>query len=85
MANGGDPNSVESQQVTQTADAPVAETADEKLIKERKKAEQTRKIQALQLNRARICEQLGRTTNERYKVMLNTELQSIDSELTKLG
>ena len=85
MANSGDPNSVEAQQVTQAADAPVAETADEKLIKERLKAEQKRKIQALNLNRARISEQLSRTTNERYKAMLTTELQSIESELAKLA
>jgi hypothetical protein len=43
-----------------------------------------RKVQALTLTRARIREQLSRTSNERYTLLLNTELQQIDSELTKL-
>lgn len=83
MANGGDPNSVEAQQAVQEATAPVSE--EEKQLLERKKAEQKRVVQALSLNRARICEQLSRTTNERYKAMLNSELVQIDGELAKLG
>jgi hypothetical protein len=36
------------------------------------------------LTRARICEQIARTSNERYTLLLNTELQQIDGELAKL-
>ena len=43
-----------------------------------------RKVQALKLNRARIREQLSRTSNERYTLLLNTEMQQIDGELAKL-
>lgn len=40
--------------------------------------------EALQLTRVRIREQLSRTSNERYRLLLNTELQQIDSELAEL-
>lgn len=51
----------------------------------RLKAEEARKIQALKMTRARIREQLSRTSNERYTVLLNTELQQIESDLEKLA
>ncbi|MDR3764398.1 MAG: hypothetical protein P4M01_09910 [Acidobacteriota bacterium] len=86
MVNGGDPNSVAAQQQqSQPVLTPEAASADEKLIQGRKHAEQTRKVQALQLNRARICEQLERTSNERYKALLSSELEQIDGELAKLS
>jgi hypothetical protein len=85
MANGGDPNSVEAQQATQPETTPAAESADEKQRLERLKADQKRKIQSLTLTRARICDQLSHSTNERYTAMLNSELELIDAELAKLG
>lgn len=58
--------------------------ADAKEQKARVDAADLRKVQALKLNRARIREQLSRTSNERYTLLLNTELQQIDGELAKL-
>lgn len=51
----------------------------------RLQAEQARKVQALKLNRARIREQLARTTNERYTTLLNSELEHIEADLAKLA
>lgn len=61
------------------------EIVDERERLGRLKAEESRKIQALMLTRARIREQLSRTSNERYTLLLNTELQQIDGELAKLA
>ena len=58
-------------------------TADKEQLA-RVNAEVQRKVQALTMTRARICEQLTRTSNERYTLLLNTELQQIDGELAKL-
>jgi hypothetical protein len=84
MANGWVSKSVEDQQIDQQEQIRTQEIVDEKERLGRLKAEEIRKIQALKLTRARICEQLSRTTNERYTLLLNTELQQIDSELAKL-
>ena len=61
------------------------EIVDARERSDRLKAEEARKVQALQLTRARIREQLSRTSNERYTLLLNTELQQIDGELAKLA
>ena len=84
MANGWESKSVEEQQNNQQELIRSQEIVDEKERLDRLKAEGLRKIQALKLTRARICEQLSRTSNERYTLLLNSELQQIDSELTKL-
>ena len=84
MANGWVSKSVEDKQIDQQEQIRTQEIVDEKERLGRLKAEEIRKIQALKLTRARICEQLSRTTNERYTLLLNTELQQIDSELAKL-
>ena len=75
---------MEEQQADQQEQIRSQEIVDEKERLDRLKAEVTRKMQALKMTRARICEQLSRTTNERYTLLLNTELQQIDSELAKL-
>jgi hypothetical protein len=93
MANGWDTNSVEAQQETQqeaqqfdqSEQAHAQEVVDEKERVGRLKAEEARKVQALQMTRARIREQLARTSNERYTLLLNTELQQIEGELAKLA
>jgi len=88
MANGWESKSVEAQQETQPFDHSeqirAQEVVDDKMRAGRLKAEEARKVQALQLTRARIREQLARTSNERYTSLLNTELQQIESELAKL-
>jgi hypothetical protein len=81
MSNG---NSSEEQQAEQLSPGAAEAAADERDRQARLKADQARKLQALKLMRARICEQLARTTNERYLDLLNTELQQIDGELAKL-
>jgi hypothetical protein len=43
-----------------------------------------RKIQGLKLNRARIREQIERSTNERYKELLGRELEHLEQELKQL-
>jgi alkyl hydroperoxide reductase subunit AhpC len=84
MANGWESKYVEAQQIDQHEQIRTQEIVDEKERVGRVKAEEARKVQALQLTRARIREQLSRTSNERYTVLLNTELQQIESDLKKL-
>jgi hypothetical protein len=88
MAKVWEGSSAEAQQETQQFDqseqARLQEVADDKERVGRLKAETARKVQALQLTRARIREQLARTSNERYTSLLNTELQQIEGELAKL-
>lgn len=85
MANGWESKSVEAQQSENQEQIQPQEPAEDKSRLARLKAETARKIQALKLTRARICEQLSRTTNERYTLLLNTELQQIDNELAKMA
>ncbi len=85
MANGWESKSVEDQQIDKEEQIHLQEVVDEKERVGRIKAEVARKVQALTLNRARICEQLARTSNERYTLLLNTELKQIEGELSKLG
>lgn len=84
MAKGWESKSVEDQQIIQQeAMDASALTADKEQLA-RVNAEVQRKVQALTMTRARICEQLTRTSNERYTLLLNTELQQIDAEIAKL-
>jgi len=85
MANGWESKSVEAQQIDQQEQIRTQEVFDEKERVGRLKAEEARKVQALRMTRARIREQLARTSNERYTLLLNTELQQIDSELSEFS
>ena len=84
MANGWESKSVQALEIDPEEQIRSQEIVDEKERVGRLRAEVARKVQALTLTRARIREQLSRTSNERYTLLLNTELQQIDSELTKL-
>jgi hypothetical protein len=84
MANGWECKSVEELQIDQEEQIRSQEIVDEKERVGRLRAEVARKVQALTLTRARVREQLARTSNERYTLLLNTEMQQIDSELMKL-
>ncbi len=75
---------MEAQQIDQQEQIRSQEIVDERERQGRLKAEVARQVQSLQLTRARIREQLSRTSNERYTLLLNTELQQIDGELAKL-
>jgi hypothetical protein len=84
MAKGWESKSVEDQQLDLEEQMHSQEVVDENERLGRVKATETRKVQALTLTRARICEQISRTSNERYTLLLNSELQQIDSDLAKL-
>lgn len=70
------------EQQNQSLQKPL--TQEEKDRLGRMKAEKLRQIQALQLNRARIREQLERSSNDRYKELLNRELEHLEKELRQL-
>ena len=81
MARGWESKSVEEQQ-SQAQNQSVSQDEKDKLSRE--KAEKARKIQALKLNRARIREQMERSTNDRYKELLGRELEHLEQELNQL-
>jgi hypothetical protein len=80
MARGWESKSVEEQQ----NQAQQTTTQDEKDALKRLDAEKMRTIQALKLNRARIREQIERSTNDRYKELLGRELEHLEHELKQL-
>ena len=75
---------MEVQQIDQQEQIHSQEIVDEKERVDRLKAQEARKVQALKLTRARVREQLTRTSSERYTLLLNSELTQIDGELAKL-
>ena len=81
MARGWESKSVEEQQ-SQAQQQTVSQDEKDKLSRE--KAEKARKVQALKLNRARIREQMERSTNDRYKELLGRELEHLEQELKQL-
>jgi hypothetical protein len=84
MANGWESKSVEEQQSLQEEMVQSQAGAEVREKQARQDAVELRKVQALKLTRARICEQLSRSSSERYTSLLNTELQQIEGELLKL-
>jgi len=83
MAKGWESKSVEDQQIDQQEQIRSQEIVDEQERLGKLKAEEARKVQALRLTRARIREQMARTSNERYTLLLDSELKQIDGELAK--
>jgi hypothetical protein len=81
MARGWESKSVEEQQ-SQAQQQTISQ--DEKDALKRQNAEKMRKIQGLKLNRARIREQIERSTNDRYKELLGRELEHLEQELKQL-
>jgi len=84
MANGWESKSVQEQVVEHDEQIRAQEVIDDRERAGRLKAELARKVQALKLTRARVREQLTRTSSERYTLLLNSELKQIDGELAKL-
>ena len=82
MAKGWESKSVEEQQ-SLASQTPVTNEERERLSRDR--AEKLRSLQALNLSRARVVEQLERSTNDRYQQMLKTELAHLDAEIRKLS
>ena len=81
MARGWESKSVEEQQ-NETLHQTVSQEEKDRL--KRVNAEKMRNIQALQLNRARIREQLERSSNDRYKELLQRELDHLEQQLKQL-
>ena len=81
MARGWESKSVEEQQ---SLAQHQTVSQEEKDALKRLDAEKMRKIQALNLNRARIREQIERSTNDRYKELLGRELEHLEQELKQL-
>ncbi len=82
MAKGWESKSVEEQQ-SLTTQVPVSEGEREQLSQ--KRIAKLRQVQALQMNQARVVEQLGKTTNDRYRGILQQELDFLQAEIHKLG
>jgi hypothetical protein len=82
MAKGWESKSVEEQQSLAT-ELPITEIERERLSRER--VEKVQQVQALQMNRARVVQQMEKCTNERYRGMLQQELDYLQREIKKLG
>lgn len=82
MARGWESKSIEEQQAEFTA-PPLSKEDRDRQIKAQN-AEKARQLQALMLTRARVLEQLERSSNDRYNELLNRELAHIDSGITAL-
>ncbi len=75
MARGWESKSVEEQQ---------SEFASSRAKKDALSQEEEQRLlrrQSLELNRARVLEQLKRSQNPRYTEMLNSELEQLEREL----
>jgi hypothetical protein len=81
MAKGWESKSVEEQQSLATQ-VPVSEEERERLSREH--IAKLRQVHALQMNRARVVEQLGKTSNDRYRGILQQELDFLQKEIHKL-
>ncbi len=82
MAKGWESKSVEEQQ-SLASQTPLTDEDRQRLSKER--AEKLRSLQALNLSRARVVQQMERCNNELYRAMLQQELQHLDAEIQKLS
>jgi hypothetical protein len=82
MAKGWESKSVEEQQ-SLAAETVVTDEERQRITKER--AEKLRSLQALNLSRARVVQQMERCTNDRYREMLQKELAHLEQEIKKLS
>jgi hypothetical protein len=82
MAKGWESKSVEEQQ-SLSSETQITDELRQRLTKER--AEKLRSLQALNLSRARVVQQLERCTNDRYREMLQKELVHLEKEIQKLS
>ncbi len=82
MAKGWESKSVEEQQ-SLASQTPITEEDRARLSQEHK--DKVRKQQMLHMTRARVEQQLEKCSNDRYRQMLQQELNFLDSEMKKLG
>jgi hypothetical protein len=82
MAKGWESKSIEEQQSLAT-ESPITEEDRARLSHEHQ--EQVRRQQALQMNRVRVEQQMEKCSNDRYRAMLQQELNFLDTELKKFS
>jgi hypothetical protein len=85
MVNDSEVEATEATLPSQLEAERAEDAVDKKVLEERKRTEAARRIQSLQLMRARIREQLARSGNERYTQLLNLELQQIERDLEAIS
>ena len=81
MAKGWESKSVEEQQ-SLASQVPLTEEEREQLSRER--TEKLQQVHALEMNRTRVLQQIDKCTNERYRGMLQQELDYLQGEIEKL-
>jgi hypothetical protein len=82
MAKGWESKSVEEQQ-SLASQSPISEADRSRLSQEHK--EKVRTQHALQLNRVRVQQQMEKCSNDRYRQMLQQELNFLDAEIKKFN
>jgi len=78
MARGWESKSVEEQQ------SEFGKNSERKQTLSAEEEQRVVRRQSLELNRARVLEQIKRSSNPRYTEMLNRELEQLDRELRLL-
>ena len=78
MARGWESKSVEEQQ------SEFKRASEDERRQARERGEKQKERRALELKRARVLEQLGRSPNPRYTEMLRKELRQLEAELAQL-
>jgi hypothetical protein len=79
MARGWESKSVEEQQ----SEFSKPSSQDGKRATTKEEAARAQRVQALQLARANVRQQLERAQNERHKELLQRELEHLDREIAK--
>ena len=78
MARGWESKSIEEQQ------SEFGKNSERKQTLSAEEEQRVVRRQSLELNRARVLEQIKRSSNPRYTEMLNRELEQLDRELRLL-
>ena len=82
MAKGWESKSVEEQQ-SLASQTPLTDEDRERLSHER--VEKVRRLQALNMSRVRVAQQMDRCGNDRYREMLQQEMNYLDAEIKKVS
>ncbi len=82
MAKGWESKAVEEQQ-SLASQTPLTDEDRQRLSKQH--AEKMRSLQALNMSRTRVLQQVERCSNERYREMLQKELAFLEAEIQKLS
>lgn len=81
MARGWESKSVEEQQ----SEFRTASEGPGKKVRSKEEMARAQRVQALQLARTNVRQQMERSQNERHKEMLRRELRHLDEELERLA